>query len=80
MRTVGQSKKSATHGCLTCVKALMHVLFGLLVPPEKQVTEISGCAPSPNWPKLKVQRSWSASRQNPDTNKEQTTQQKTHSQ
>lgn len=46
----------------------MHVLFGLLVPPEKQIIEISGYAPSPNWPKLEEQRLQFASRQNSDTN------------
>lgn len=71
MHTVGQSNKSTTHSWLTCVKALMHVLFGLLVPPEKEVIEISGSAATPNWPKLMVQRLWSASRHSPATNKEQ---------
>lgn len=70
MLTVGQSNKSSSHSWLTCVKALMHVLFGLLVPPEKQIMRISGCAATFKWPKLMVQRLWSASRQYSDTNKE----------
>lgn len=71
MCTVGQSNKRMTHSWLTSIKALLHMLFGLLVPPEKQVVKTSGYAPSPRWLKLKVQRLWSATRQNSDTNKEQ---------